>query len=395
MPATLPAALHVFPEPIALVDANLSLGEMNAAWRDVLPAEGAVVPALATAVRSVLEGRLTRAALDAAGREEEGAQRFHFTVVALPDEATTTLVHARVIVSDEGAQERALADENDALRAMVDALPGIAFIKTWEGRYVLVNQAYADIHAMTVAEVLRHSQLEVHQSEESTGYLRTDQEVLRTGKTIVQRESITRKNGEIRVLETTKRPVVRRSGEVQVLGFAMDITDRKRAEDARDEAERETMAAAVATQREATEKAQLASELDRQLAVIRLQHQQILELSAPILEIGAGVIAVPLVGALDDARTAALTERLLLTITERHVLHVILDLTGIEVVDTSTADRLIMIVKAIRLLGGRAVITGIRPAVARTMVTLDASLSGLSTQRTLRDALQALAQPIR
>ncbi len=146
--------------------------------------------------------------------------------------------------------------------------------------------------------------------------------------------------------------MVRRSGEVQVLGFAMDITDRKRAEDARDEAERETMAAAVATQREATEKAQLASELDRQLAVIRLQHQQILELSAPILEIGEGVIAVPLVGALDDARTAALTERLLLTITERHVLHVILDLTGIEVVDTSTADRLIMIVKAIRLLGG-------------------------------------------
>ena len=397
MPATLPAALHVFPEPIALVDANLSLGEMNTAWREVLPSEGAVVPALAIAVRSVLEGRLTRAAFDAAGREEEGAQRFHFTVVALPDETTTTtaLVHARAVMTDEGARERALTDENDALRAMVDALPGMAFIKTREGRYVLANQAYADIHSMTVAEVLRHSQREVHQSEESTGFLRTDQEVLRTGKTIIQRESVTRKNGEVRVLETTKSPVVRRSGEVQVLGFVIDITDRKRAEDARDEAERETMAAAVATQREATEKAQLASELDRQLAVIRAQHQQILELSAPILEIGEGVIAVPLVGALDDARTAALTERLLLTITERHVLHVILDLTGIEVVDTSTADRLIMIVKSIRLLGGRAVITGIRPAVARTMVTLDASLSGLSTQRTLRDALQALAQPIR
>jgi rsbT co-antagonist protein RsbR len=153
------------------------------------------------------------------------------------------------------------------------------------------------------------------------------------------------------------------------------------------------MAAALSAQREAQQKAELASELDRQLAVIRAQHQQILELSAPILELGEGVIGVPLVGTLDDERTAALTERLLQTITERHARHVILDLTGIEVVDTSTADRLIMIVKAVGLLGGRAVITGIRPAVARTMVTLHAGLSGLSTHRTLRDALRALAKP--
>lgn len=395
MTVPLPAALHVFPEPIALVDTSLRLLEMNTAWREALPAEGEVAPALATAVRSVLEGVLKSAKLDAAGREEEGAQRFHFTVVALPGETRTALVHARAIVTDEGARQRALADENDALRAMVDALPGIAFIKTSQGRYVLVNKAYADLHAMTVEEVLRHSQSEVHQSDESAGFLRTDQEVLRTGQTIVLREVVTRKNGEVRVLETSKRPVVRRSGEVQVLGFAMDITDRKRAEDARDEAERETMAAALAAQREAGEKAALASELDRQLAVIRAQHQQILELSAPILEIGEGVIGVPLVGTLDDDRTAALTERLLGTIAERHALHVILDLTGIEVVDTSTADRLIGIVKAIGLLGARVVITGIRPAVAQTMVTLDASLSGLSTQRTLRDALRAIARPIR
>ena len=395
MTATLHAALHVFPEPIALVDAGPRVREMNAAWREALSAEDAVAPALASAVRSVLEGRLQRADLDAAGREEAGARRFHFTVVALPGETKTALVHARAAVTDEGARERELLEENDALHAMVDSLPWLAFIKTTEGRYSLVNQAYADLHAMTVAEVLHRSQREVHQNEESAGFLHTDQEVLRTGRTIVQQEVVTRKNGEVRILETSKKPVVRRSGEVQVLGFVLDITERRRAEDARDEAERETMAAALAAQREADAKAALASELDRQLAVIRAQHQQILELSAPILELGEGVIGVPLVGALDDARTAALTERLLQTITERHALHVILDLTGIEVVDTSTADRLIMIVKAIGLLGARAVITGIRPAVAQTMVTLDASLSGLSTQRTLRDALRAIAKPLR
>ena len=284
MPASLYAALHVFPEPIALVDASLRLREMNAAWREAFSAEGAVAPALATAVLSVLEGRLERADLEAAGREEEGARPFHFTVVALPDETKTALVHARAVVTDEGAQHRALAEENDALRAMIDALPGIAFIKNREGRYVLVNQAYADMHSMTVDEVLRRSQREVHQSEESTGFLRTDQEVMRTGRTIVQREVITRKNGEVRVLETSKKPVVRRSGEVQVLGFVLDITERKRAEDARDEAERETVVAALAAQREAEEKAALASELDRQLAVIRAQHQQILELSALSLQ---------------------------------------------------------------------------------------------------------------
>ncbi|EYF01402.1 PAS domain-containing protein [Chondromyces apiculatus] len=415
-------ALNIFPEPVAILDSHLEFREMNALWREALaPAGGApLAPAVRTAVRAVLEGKLERTEVEAAA-PPEGDARYRFTVVAIPGTEALALLHARALPAlpalpataavspvssaphacgaatvrgegDEVARAQALAEENHVLRAVIDTMPSAIFVKDRHGRFVVVNKAYAALHGSTVEEVLRKSQREVHESEESEGYLRADAEVIRSGLAKTMLDVFTPRGGEPRYLQVTKQPVVRRSGEVQVLGFASDITEKHLAELARDEALRELSAAVEGARREAEEKAALASELDRRLAEIQAQNEEILTLSAPILEMDASTVGVPLLGALDEARAATLTERLLRAVVARKARDVILDLTGIEAVDENTAGRLVGIVRALGLLGARAVVTGIRPAVAQTLVALGGDLSGIRTQQTPGAALRMLAQ---
>ncbi|MDC3954357.1 AAA family ATPase [Polyangium jinanense] len=126
-----------------------------------------------------------------------------------------------------------------------------------------------------------------------------------------------------------------------------------------------------------------------QRAVISQQEEVIHALSAPIIEVWYGVIAVPLVGVLDARRGEEIMERVLHRIGSASCRQVILDLTGVESVDSETGERIMRIVGATRLLGASVVITGIRAAVAQTMVAFDAGLKELTTRATLRDALRA------
>lgn len=111
-------------------------------------------------------------------------------------------------------------------------------------------------------------------------------------------------------------------------------------------------------------------------------------LSAPVLQVWDGVLALPLLGTLAGARAASLMERLLGEITRTGSSHAILDVTGVDVMDTHTADYLLRIARAVELLGAQCIITGIRPAVAQTMVNLQASFSGIVTLATLRDGIK-------
>ncbi|WP_244923919.1 STAS domain-containing protein [Enhygromyxa salina] len=110
-------------------------------------------------------------------------------------------------------------------------------------------------------------------------------------------------------------------------------------------------------------------------------------LSAPILEVWVGVLALPIVGSLSGDRATTLMERLLNEVQRTQARHVILDVTGVEVVDTHTADSMLRVARAIELLGAQCIITGIRPAVAQTMVALQANLADIVTQATLRHGL--------
>jgi rsbT co-antagonist protein RsbR len=130
------------------------------------------------------------------------------------------------------------------------------------------------------------------------------------------------------------------------------------------------------------------TELEDKLQTIERQRAAIHELSTPVIEIWEGVICLPVVGVMDTARSADMTEAVLQAVVEKSAKCAIIDITGIEVMDTGTADHFIRMAKAIRLLGARCILTGISPTIAQTIVHMGVQLDGVATRRSLRDALQ-------
>jgi rsbT co-antagonist protein RsbR len=118
------------------------------------------------------------------------------------------------------------------------------------------------------------------------------------------------------------------------------------------------------------------------------QAAAMLELSTPVVRLWDGIIAVPLVGTLDSARTQLVTEKLLETLVATGADHAVLDITGVPTVDTEVAQHLLKTVNAARLLGAECVICGIRPQVAQTIVSLGIEFGDIATKATLADALQ-------
>ncbi|MCA9652351.1 MAG: STAS domain-containing protein [Myxococcales bacterium] len=129
--------------------------------------------------------------------------------------------------------------------------------------------------------------------------------------------------------------------------------------------------------------------LEEKLDTIRRQQIAIRDLSAPIIDLWEGILTLPIVGTVDSQRAVDITEKLLQRIADTNAACVIIDLTGVDVVDTMTADHLIKLVKSARLLGTYCVVTGIGPEIARTLVDLGVELHELVTLKRLREGLQA------
>jgi rsbT co-antagonist protein RsbR len=149
-------------------------------------------------------------------------------------------------------------------------------------------------------------------------------------------------------------------GEVIALnGFTLDISATKRAE----------------------------RELNTRIDTIQKQQRIIRDLTTPILQVWEKVLALPMMGVVDSMRTAEVMEILLNRIVETQARFAILDLTGVEVVDTRVASHLLNLVSAIALLGAEGIVTGIRPTVAQTMVGLGVDLSRVVTRGNLQAGL--------
>ena len=103
------------------------------------------------------------------------------------------------------------------------------------------------------------------------------------------------------------------------------------------------------------------------------------ELSTPIIPVYAGILVLPLIGSIDSRRATEVTERLLEAITEQQAEIVIIDITGVSLIDTSTANHLLMTTRAANLLGSRVVLVGIGAEIAQTIVHLGVELNGLIT----------------
>ena len=121
--------------------------------------------------------------------------------------------------------------------------------------------------------------------------------------------------------------------------------------------------------------------------VINRQQEEMLELSTPVVKLGDGVIALPMIGTLDSARTQIVMESLLQRLVDTGSEIAIIDITGVPTVDTLVAQHLLKTVTAIRLMGAECIISGIRPQIAQTIVHLGVDLQGVTTKATLADAL--------
>ena len=123
-------------------------------------------------------------------------------------------------------------------------------------------------------------------------------------------------------------------------------------------------------------------------SVILNQTEQLLELSTPVVKLWDGIVALPLVGTLDSARTQVVMEALLQTLLATGSAHAIIDITGVPAVDTEVAQHLLKTVFAARLMGADCVISGIRPQIAQTIVALGVEFGDIVTKASLADALK-------
>ncbi|GAA3490611.1 STAS domain-containing protein [Streptomyces cremeus] len=123
--------------------------------------------------------------------------------------------------------------------------------------------------------------------------------------------------------------------------------------------------------------------------IIQRQSNQLMELSTPVVRLWHHVLAVPLIGTLDTARTQVVMENLLQAIQDNEARVAIIDITGVPAVDTAVAQHLMHTVNAVRLMGADCVISGIRPPIAQTIAQLGIDLSTILTHSTLADALTA------
>jgi rsbT co-antagonist protein RsbR len=127
---------------------------------------------------------------------------------------------------------------------------------------------------------------------------------------------------------------------------------------------------------------------EQRLAMIERQRLAIEDLSAPIIDVWDGVLALPVVGLVDTQRSIEMTERLLQRIAESGAESVIVDLTGVDTVDTMTANHLLQMIRAASLLGAFSVLSGISPQIAQTLVQLEVDLIEITTVRNLKEALK-------
>jgi rsbT co-antagonist protein RsbR len=253
--------------------------------------------------------------------------------------------------SDAEALEKRCRDQELLLRAIQDHLPIVVWRIDRQGVCLHHDGKGLAAVGLTPGQFLGANLLEMY-SPEDVAFIRRALE----GETTYQTGE-----GHGNAWATWAIPVRDESGEVVgVIGATLDNSETKEAE----------------------------QELRAKLEVIEQQQRVIRELSTPIIQVWDKVLTLPMVGVIDSSRTAEVMDNLLDAVSHTQARFAILDLTGVEAVDTKTAAYLIELVRAIRLLGAEGVVTGIRPSVAQTIVAIGVDLGGIVTLSNLQAGLR-------
>jgi PAS domain S-box-containing protein len=261
---------------------------------------------------------------------------------------------------------------------IVESVPVMLFAKEASSLKVdLWNKAAEEFSGVPRQLMLGKTAQDLFPNEAAL-YDKVDLAVLAGKKPVAVEEPMSTPSGT-RWMLTKKVPVLDEDGEpISLLAISVDITDRRAAERALAETN-----------------AKLAESEAAKLSLIERLRSSISELSNPILEVWDDVLVMPIVGVVDSRRTADMVQRLLAEVARAQASFVIVDLTGVEIVDTSTADHLMKLMRKVELIGARCVLTGIRPAVAETLVDIGVDFGRLTTLRNLKHGLRAALRAAR
>jgi anti-anti-sigma regulatory factor/PAS domain-containing protein len=377
--AHLATLIELLPKPCALLDASGMLSAVNAAWRDVFFHTGLGMPlteavaalfhwqphawqAVAAELAQLLAGELDRVNFDA--ELAEPPERWVSATLALSP-------HGQIIwqLSDVTRWQIAESEASQQLSQVRDALESISdgfALYDHDDRMIFCNQRYRAIFPLcadimqpgrSFSDILRIG------AQRGQFVLNADEAI---ESFVTQRLASFRAGGEhIYQLNDERwvRAIDQPTRAAGVVGIRTDITEQRRLE-------------------------ALSRERTTQAALIAAQAALLSELSTPLLRISAETLVLPLIGALDSQRAARVIESLLNAIGAQRTNLVILDITGVPLVDTQVANLLIQCARAVHLLGTRLVLTGIRPDVAETMITLGIDLGGIVTRANLQDGVR-------
>lgn len=336
-------------------------------------------------------------------RTADSVEVFELTVrpMALSDGQRALLVQAKDISARRRAERS--KRETEALLGAIFETAGVGLcLCDQRGRFVSVNRGYCEIFAYRPEELIgRHYSKILPPEEREHADLLFQSFLAGQGGSALSSSGERgdpgggpgsprapvemrgrRKDGAVLYNVVSSSLLISEDGRRFVVWSVLDITDRK--EHAELLAEQ-----TVVAQRDAAEKTELLATLDKRLDVIQRQHQQILDLSAPILDLWERVLALPLIGTLDRERAATITERLLTMVVERRARFVLLDLTSVQDVDRACAECLLRIVHAVGLLGAKALLTGLTTQAATALAQLDVNLSRLPALPSLKEGLRA------
>ncbi len=252
--------------------------------------------------------------------------------------------------------------ERDVYQHIVQHAPAFISRLTPDGKVVYMNTTCEQITGYQDQEVIGKALLPVLYPGELMGPVMEYLKIAAEGGDVRDYELTLRsRDGELRTLTWNSFNRFAADGTLtEVVSFGIDITERKRAE---------------------AEHRQLQEE------VIAIQAATLAELSTPLIPINREIVAMPLIGAIDEARAQRIMESLLQGIVETRAKTAILDITGVAVVDTRVADALLSAARAARMLGAQVILTGIRPEVAQTLVSLGTNLEGIVTRGTLQSGI--------
>jgi anti-anti-sigma factor len=367
--------IELLPEPCAALSQSGRLVAINAPWRDVFFHTG-LGSDLAAACAELFQWEavawgvvaadldlLVRGELDRVGFEAQLAEppeRWAVCSLALSPRTGGIIWQLTDVTRWQMAEAETLRIYRQ-FRDAVDSISDGFAIYDADDRLVFCNRRYRELYPMSGETMLPG---------------RSFEEIVRAGALRGQYPE-----AEGRVEEF----VAQRVAQHQALGATESCLSNGRWIRAVDE--RTSAGGIVCIRADITDQRQaeaLRRQSDLQDEMLRSQEALLAELSTPILRISEGALVLPLIGAIDSNRAHRVVEDLLAAVDVQHASLVILDITGVPLVDTQVANVLIQCARAVRLLGARMVLTGIRPDVAQTVVALGIELGDIVTRADLR-----------